>query len=193
VFRGPQRAVLSGGWRGVFYVNVPIGLIALVLGPAATAGSGSGDTHLDLVGSLLLGGGVLRLVLVVNGEMIGPGRLLWLYLARPCCCSWRLPGGRSAPGAGVDGGCSIRSWRAPPGYAGRIGHGLPRIRYPCGWRARYAARCRSLSLIGSAIGTAVLATIFYQVLTGTWRDCSATVSRLAGCLRHHVDGCHRSR
>jgi MFS family permease len=51
--------VLSDGWRGVFDVNVPIGLIALALAapPASTAGSGSATPHLDLVGSLVLGGG----------------------------------------------------------------------------------------------------------------------------------------
>jgi EmrB/QacA subfamily drug resistance transporter len=53
------------GWRSVFYVNVPIGLVALVLAARlvpATTGRRSG-AHLDLVGSLLIGGGVLSILL----------------------------------------------------------------------------------------------------------------------------------
>ena len=140
--RGPQRAVFSDGWRGVFYVNLPIGLIALVLAapPASTVGSGSGDTHLDLVGSLLLGGGVLSLVLVVNGEMIGPDRLSWLYLAPVLLlvafARWEVRTGRRGRQRLLDPRLARTS-----GYAGRIGHGLPGVRYPYGWRARYLARC----------------------------------------------------
>jgi MFS family permease len=79
-FTGPD------GWRWVFYVNVPIGLIALVLAARlvpSTTGGGSRHTHLDLVGSLLLGGGVLSLLLpVVHGETSGgPTRLWFLYVA----------------------------------------------------------------------------------------------------------------
>jgi MFS family permease len=74
----------TDGWRWVFYVNVPIGLIALVLAarlvPAASVGGAPG-THLDLVGSLLLGAGVLGILLpVVSNESGGPGWLWWLFL-----------------------------------------------------------------------------------------------------------------
>jgi MFS family permease len=59
-FTGPD------GWRYVFYVNLPIGLVALALAyrlvPSSTGG-GSRGADLDLVGSLLLGGGVLSLLL----------------------------------------------------------------------------------------------------------------------------------
>jgi EmrB/QacA subfamily drug resistance transporter len=74
-FAGPD------GWRWVFYVNLPIGLVALVLAarllPAA-ARAGWRSVHLDLVGSLLLGGGVLSLLLPVV-EATGGGGLdrLW--------------------------------------------------------------------------------------------------------------------
>src|SRR4051795_9388933 len=47
------------GWRWVFYVNVPIGLVALVLAARlvpARSDPAVGRIHLDLVGSLLLGG-----------------------------------------------------------------------------------------------------------------------------------------
>jgi MFS family permease len=71
-FTGPD------GWRWVFYVNVPIGLAALVLAARlvpATTGGGRRGTHLDLVGSLLLGGGVLALLLpLVDAESGGLGR-----------------------------------------------------------------------------------------------------------------------
>jgi len=71
-FTGPD------GWRWIFYVNVPIGLVALVLAARlvpSTSGGGRRGAHLDLVGSLLLGGGVLSLLLpVVQAETGGLGR-----------------------------------------------------------------------------------------------------------------------
>jgi len=76
-FTGPD------GWRWVFYVNVPIGLLALVLAARlvpSPAGGGSRGIGLDLVGSLLLGGGVLSLLLPLvdaeNGSLSG---LSWLF------------------------------------------------------------------------------------------------------------------
>jgi EmrB/QacA subfamily drug resistance transporter len=78
-------AAVSGpdAWRWVFYVNVPIGVLALVLAARlvpATAGGGWRSVHLDLVGSVLLGGGVLSLLLpLVDAESGGLTRLWWLF------------------------------------------------------------------------------------------------------------------
>jgi EmrB/QacA subfamily drug resistance transporter len=73
-FTGPD------GWRWIFYVNLPIGLVALTLAarllPAA-AGASWRSVHLDLVGSLLLGGGVLSLLLPV--VVATDGTLGWLW------------------------------------------------------------------------------------------------------------------
>jgi len=71
-------------WRWVFYVNVPIGLVALVLAarlvPRLATPRSSRDTHLDLIGSLLLGGGVLSLLLpTVSAETGGLGGEWWLF------------------------------------------------------------------------------------------------------------------
>src|SRR3954471_10051632 len=56
----------ADGWRWVFYVNVPIGLVALVLAarlvPATAPGAGVRFAGLDLLGSLLLGAGVFCLL-----------------------------------------------------------------------------------------------------------------------------------
>jgi EmrB/QacA subfamily drug resistance transporter len=75
----------ADAWRWVFYVNVPIGLVALVLAarlvPAFPRRRVS-DAHLDLVGAFLLGSGVLCLLLpVVLTESGGPSGLWWLLLA----------------------------------------------------------------------------------------------------------------
>jgi EmrB/QacA subfamily drug resistance transporter len=71
------------GWRWVFYVNVPIGLVALVLATRlvpARSTAGPRGTHLDLVGSLLLGAGVLCLLLPVVSTESGGGSWLWWLL-----------------------------------------------------------------------------------------------------------------
>ncbi|MCI2422913.1 MFS transporter [Saccharopolyspora sp. K220] len=72
-------------WRLIFYVNVPIGLLALVLASRlvpVTPRSGWGSAHFDLVGSLLLGGGVLGLLLplVDSSESGGLSKLWWSFL-----------------------------------------------------------------------------------------------------------------
>lgn len=84
-------------WRWVFYVNVPIGLIALVLAtrfvPARTGDQVHGK-DLDLPGSLLLGGGVLSLLIPVVDAGRGGGRLwpLWAVAALllSLFCWWEL-------------------------------------------------------------------------------------------------------
>jgi EmrB/QacA subfamily drug resistance transporter len=73
-FAGPE------GWRWIFYVNLPIGLLALALAarllPKAARASWRG-LHLDLTGSLLLGGGVLGLLLPVVDATDGGLTRLW--------------------------------------------------------------------------------------------------------------------
>ncbi|GAA3964917.1 MFS transporter [Streptomyces marokkonensis] len=71
------------GWRWIFYVNVPIGAFALLLGfrlLPRVAPKGRG--YLDPVGVVLLGAGILALMLpLVLAEGGGVGRVWWLFPA----------------------------------------------------------------------------------------------------------------
>jgi EmrB/QacA subfamily drug resistance transporter len=72
-----------GGWRWIFLVNVPIGVVALVLAarllPRGTGGGRTG--HIDVVGGLLLGGAVLAVLLpLAQAESGGIARLWWLFV-----------------------------------------------------------------------------------------------------------------
>src|SRR3954451_16939124 len=74
----------ADGWRWVFYVNVPIGLVALGLAarlvPATAPRAGARSRGLDLLGSLLLGAGVLSLLWpLVNADNGGVARYWWLW------------------------------------------------------------------------------------------------------------------
>nr|WP_256361652.1 MFS transporter [Streptomyces sp. TRM70350] len=70
-----------GGWRWIFYVNVPVGLIALVLGLRLLPRTAPcGGQRLDLPGVALLGAGVLALMLpLVLAESGGVRTLWWLF------------------------------------------------------------------------------------------------------------------
>ncbi len=69
------------GWRWIFYVNVPIGVLALLLAARLIPRTERGPRqHADLVGVGLLGGGVLALMLpLVLAEAGGLARLWWLF------------------------------------------------------------------------------------------------------------------
>jgi EmrB/QacA subfamily drug resistance transporter len=76
------------GWRWVFYVNVPIGLVALLAAarwvPSRPRRGGSLAEQIDVLGAVLLGGGVLCLLLpLVQVEGGGLGRLWWLFVVSP--------------------------------------------------------------------------------------------------------------
>ncbi len=75
------------GWRAIFLVNVPIGLMALVfvarLVPGRLAHEDSGGTELDLLGAVLLGAGVLCVLLPLVAVMSGPSPVLALLLGAP--------------------------------------------------------------------------------------------------------------
>ena len=70
------------GWRWVFYVNVPVGLVALplawrLLPPPA---GGRGRESLDPLGVLILGAGIVTLLLPFVQEEQWHGRLKWLLV-----------------------------------------------------------------------------------------------------------------
>jgi len=80
--------LFGAGWRMIFLVNVPVGLVALVLGarllPAGSGGAGSGGSaglwrgRLDLPGAALAGAAMFLLVFpLAQGHSLGwPG---WLF------------------------------------------------------------------------------------------------------------------
>jgi EmrB/QacA subfamily drug resistance transporter len=76
------------GWRWVFFVNVPIGLVALVaawrLVPSRPHSGRPLAGQIDIFGALLLGGSVLCLLLpLMQFEGGGQGRLWWLFVLAP--------------------------------------------------------------------------------------------------------------
>ncbi len=76
------------GWRAIFLVNVPIGLVALVFVARLVPGrarrdDGEREPRLDLPGAALLGGGVLCVLLPLVAVMDGPSPTLGLLVLAP--------------------------------------------------------------------------------------------------------------
>ena len=80
------------GWRAVFLVNVPIGLVAMVLAarliPATAPRRGRLRDEVDAVGALLLGAAVLGVLFPVVRAMSDPTSPLWLLVAVAPVAAW---------------------------------------------------------------------------------------------------------
>ncbi len=113
------------GWRAIFLVNVPIGLVALVfvarLVPGRVGSGRNAADRIDLVGAALLGAGVLCVLLPAGrGDGRGLRRCCSCWSALPCCsgCS---PGGSAASSPrGRAPLLDVSLLRAAPGYASGI-------------------------------------------------------------------------
>jgi EmrB/QacA subfamily drug resistance transporter len=75
----------ADGWRWIFYVNVPIGVVVLLLAVRLVPrGGGRRGGYVDVTGATLLGGAVLCVLLpLVQAESGGIARLWWLFPAAP--------------------------------------------------------------------------------------------------------------
>ncbi|MFI8437764.1 MFS transporter [Streptomyces sp. NPDC079020] len=79
-----QGAGASGGWRWVFYVNLPLGVVCYLLArrllPDTPSASRVRLRDLDPVGVVLLGAGVLALLLPFVQAQQWPGNAKWLFV-----------------------------------------------------------------------------------------------------------------
>ena len=131
------------GWRALFYINLPVGL-ALAIGARVVPGSARGGRLPDLVGTVLLGGGIGALVLgVTEGQT-------WHWSdPRTLAC---LLGGALGVAAAL--------WRS-------AGHPVPALEISL-WRGRtFAAANLASFLYGAALYPWLLIGVLY--LTTVWR------------------------
>lgn len=119
----------ENGWRFVFGINVPIGLVALVLVwrwvPRRRRAEGESDAerHLDVVGALLLGAAVLCVLLPTIEAQGGDGRLFLLALGAPGMVVAFVFWERRVRRAGLAPLLDVELLRRTPGYASGIAVG----------------------------------------------------------------------
>jgi MFS family permease len=78
-----QADIAGLGWRAIFWINVPVGLVALALTRSMVPESrGTGSTRLDLLGTALVSAGLVAIVLpLVQGRQDGWPAWTWVSLA----------------------------------------------------------------------------------------------------------------
>ncbi len=123
------------GWRYVFFVNVPIGVVAMVLArrllPRAGPRQGAVRSQIDGVGAVLLGVAVLAVLLPVVEAMGHPATPLWLLtlvapVAAWCFVRWERRVVRRGAAPLLD----VRLFGQAPGFASGIVLGAT---YFCGF------------------------------------------------------------
>jgi EmrB/QacA subfamily drug resistance transporter len=106
------------GWRWIFYVNVPIGLAALVLAARLLPrGRTAPRGDLDPLGVLLLGAGVLAVMLpLVLAEAGGLSELWWLFIVGAALLAVFVWWERRVTGRGRSPLLDIGLFTRTPGY-----------------------------------------------------------------------------
>ncbi|MFZ0120075.1 MAG: MFS transporter [Pseudonocardiaceae bacterium] len=185
------------GWRWVFYVNVPIGLIALVaawrLVPSRQRGTESVTSQIDVVGAILLGAGVLCLLLpLVEVDSGGLRRLWWLFGLAPVLVAlflrWEQRMVRRDRAPLLD----TRLLSATPGYpAGALLGLVYFVGFSGVWLVfalyfqhglRYTPLQSGLSVTSFALGSAVSAAVAGRLVTryGRWLTVGGLVCAAVG-------------
>lgn len=115
------------GWRAIFLVNVPIGLVAMVfvarLVPGPPARAPETSTELDVPGALLLGGAVLCVLLPLVSSMDGASPVLALVAGAPLLFAAFVRWERRVVSRGRAPLLDVELLRRAPGYASGIGVG----------------------------------------------------------------------
>jgi EmrB/QacA subfamily drug resistance transporter len=76
-----EADIAGSGWRGIFLINLPVGLVGLVLGARRVPESTGRRDRLDLVGTVLITAGLVAIVLpLVEGQQHGWPVWTWLCL-----------------------------------------------------------------------------------------------------------------
>jgi EmrB/QacA subfamily drug resistance transporter len=115
------------GWRTIFLVNVPIGLVALVLiwfwVPRRRRAADPAETRLDVVGALLLGAAVLCVLLPVVQAQSGVSWALAVLVGAPLFGWAFVAWERRVSAAGRPPLLDLALLRGTPGYASGIAVG----------------------------------------------------------------------
>jgi EmrB/QacA subfamily drug resistance transporter len=177
------------GWRWVFYVNVPIGVVAFVLArrlvPEKAGRRTSLRSEIDFVGILLLGLAVLGVLLpLVESEQDGLRRLWWLFPTAVVIGGvfvwWERRTARNERSPLID----IRLFTSTPGYAS--GAALAAT-YFCGFAGiwlvfalffqqglGYSPLRSGLSVTPFAVGSAVSAALAGRLVSRLGRKLTVT-------------------
>ncbi len=123
------------GWRWVFFVNVPIGVVGMVLAarwlPPPGPREGTVRSQIDVVGSVLLGVAVLAVLLPIVEAMADPATPLWFLLVLAPATVWAfVHWERRVVRRGGAPLLDVRLFSRAPGYASGIVLGTA---YFCGF------------------------------------------------------------
>lgn len=108
------------GWRWIFFVNLPIGIVALILAARLippVPGSGKGYRDIDWAGAALLGGAVLAVLLpLAQAGSGGIGRLWWLFGVAAALAGLFVAWERRVVRSGAAPLLDVRLLSSTPGY-----------------------------------------------------------------------------